>query len=175
MPVQEINLMEIEKAALAYSEATDRLRSLTDALQETLAAEKRAMLKPIRAAAQQAKERRGALAALVDIARHLFGKPRTLIFHSIKVGLQKGRGGITWDDSEHVVRRIEAVFGEEAESYLHITKRPNKEALEGLAVAELTRLGCQIEESGDQVLVRPVAGDVETIVNRLLADAPEEG
>ena len=40
------------------------------------------------------------LRALIEESPELFEKPRSVVLHGIKLGYQKGKGGIVWDDAD---------------------------------------------------------------------------
>lgn len=169
----DISLADIEQGAKRFAEAHQELTSIVTELNDAVEAAKRARLNLIKRAVAKAAERRGALEAQIDSARQLFIKPRTIIMHGIKVGLQKGKGGIDFDDPEKVVALVKKHFPDETDLLIHIKETPNKEALAQLPAADLKRLGCEIKDSSDQVVIKPTDSDVDKIVAALLKDATE--
>ena len=171
----ETSLATIEQSAKAYSEKRDTLSSIVTLLNQQIEALKQAALPDLRRAVAKAAEKQADLTALVDGARHLFIKPKTLIFHGIKVGLRKGSGGIDWQDDAALVARIKKLFPtEEAELLIKTTEKPIAKALANLDVAELKKLGCTVEATGDVVVISPVDSHVDKLVTALLKDAVEE-
>lgn len=164
-------LAEIESLTKKFAEAhTDLSKVVTD-LNEALAAIKLAHLAAIKHHVKKTAHHHANLKAAVDESRDLFIKPRTVLFHGIKVGLQKGKGGIIFDDAAKVVALIKRHFPEQTELLIHTKEKPDKEALEQLAVADLKRLGCEIADAGDQIVIKPTDSEVDKIVTALLKDA----
>jgi hypothetical protein len=169
----EISLAKIETATNAFALAHDELATTVRALEAELAEVKSRHLRQLRRDVARAADKRSALAALLESAPHLFLKPRTLVFNGIKVGYQKGKGGIDFDDADKVVERIFKQMGDMGEDFVHTSYKPNKEALQDLDVATLKKFGCSIKNAGDEIIIKPT-NDVDKIVNALLKDATEE-
>jgi len=108
-------------------------------------------------------------------SRPLFEKPKSQTMHGVRVGWRKGSGGIDFEDADQVVRLIKKHYSEDEQELLIITKeKPNKDALEQLAVDELKKLGCTVEDTADVPFIKDAAGDVDKIVKALLKEATEE-
>ena len=171
----EINLATIELAAKQYaSDRGDLAQAVTD-LNNDFEALKRKAIPIIKRRVAAAAESQAAISALVDKSRHLFIQPRTVIFHGIKVGLQKGRGGIAWDDDSKIIQLIEKHFTkDQAELLIKTTRKPIKAALEDLDIAELKKIGCRIKGTGDVIVIKEIGSEVDKLVSALLKDAVEE-
>jgi hypothetical protein len=171
----DISLADIELAAKAFAADRAILAEVVDGLNDDIEGLKRHALPVIKRRVAHAAESQAVLMSLVDKARHLFVQPRTVIFHGIKVGLHKGSGGITWDDDATVIRLIEKHFTKaQAELLIKTTRKPIKKAIEDLDIADLKRIGCRIEETGDAIIIKPTDSHVDKLVNALLKDALEE-
>lgn len=171
----ETTLATVELAAKQFAADRSELAAAVQTLETQLQFLKSAAMAGIKRRVEKAAESKVALANLVDANRQLFTSPRTIVFHGIKVGLRKGAGGIDWDDDAKVVARIEKLFPKsQAELLIKTTKKPIAKALEDLDVSDLKKLGCTIEDTTDQVVIKPVDGDVEKLVTALLKDAVEE-
>ena len=171
----ETTLATIEIAAKDFAQKRESLCDIVTLLNTQLDAIKRAALPDIKKAVAAAAEKQSSLKALLDGNRHLFIKPRTLVFHGIKVGLRKGSGGITWEDDARVVAFIKKHFPkEQAELLIKTKEKPIAAALADLDVADLKKIGCTIEDTGDEIVLKAVDGDVEKLVSALLKDATEE-
>lgn len=104
-----------------------------------------------------------------------FEKPRTRVFHGVKVGLQKGKGKVEIDDEPKTIRLIrEKLPDEQAELLIKVTERVDRRMVADLTTADLKRLGIRVVESGDQVVIRPVDGDLDKLVSTLLSDVDVE-
>jgi len=113
-------------------------------------------------------EKKAALLAAVQAAPELFTKPRSRTLHDIKFGFRKNTGGLTWEDEDYVLRRIHKLFPDEAAAYLHITERPNKEALENLSAIELKKLGIATGNTGDVAFVKPAVNGLERFATAIV-------
>lgn len=165
------SLSDIDSAAKRLRESRGALSAVVDALQAKLLLAQNNSLPLIRKCVSLCAQRQAELYALVDDGRYLFDKPRTQVLHGIKVGLGKGKGKIQIDDEERTVSLIEK--RDDAEALLIIHKSPRKEALEALPVDELKKLGCQVSETGDFIVIRPVDSAVDRAVKALLKSAIE--
>jgi len=172
---KEVTLVEIEASARTFSEKRTVVKELATDLQDKIAALQRQFMPRIRRAVEAATEAELDLRGLVEAAPGLFVKPKTVIFHGIKVGFVKGKGGITWDDADKVCGLIHRHYtGAAAEALLHITEKPDKEALAKLSVAELKKIGCEVTETEDAVVVKSTDSEIDKVVTALLKSAVEE-
>lgn len=171
----EITLATIETSAKQFAADRSELASEVQTLEAQIQALKQAALAKIKRRVAKAAESQSALSNLIDAARHLFIKPRTIVLHGIKLGLQKGRGGLCWEDDALLVKRIKQLFTKpQADLLIKTTERPIAKALEDLDASDLKKLGVTIEDTGDQIIIKPVDGDVDKLVTALLKDAIEE-
>lgn len=170
----EVSLAAIEAAAKRYALDWEALGDLVRDLNAAVHQIKVNFLPAIKKAVARAAEKKSDLHNLVEGAQHLFVKPRTVVFHGIKCGWEKGKGKITFDDPERVCALIHKHFPEMAEALVIIKETPNKKALAELNAADLKRLGIFIEDSDDRVVIRAVNSDVDKIVTALLSEAEAE-
>lgn len=108
---------------------------------------------------------------LIDHARELFDDPRTIIVDGIKVGLAKGRGGVDFEDETKVIAKIEKLLPGRAEELVKTEKSLKMSALKELPAADLARIGVKIESVGDQVVIKPIAGEMDKLVKSILKEA----
>lgn len=167
-------LAEIESRAQKYAVARDTLRGLVETLKEGMDALQKQHLPGIRKALNKAAEQEAELKALVEQAPGLFVKPKSVIFHGIKLGFQKGKGKIEWDDADRVVALIRKHFPEQADVLIATSERPAKDALAQLSVAELKKLGVSVTEAGEAVFVKPTDSAVDKMVESLMKAAADE-
>ena len=170
----EINLASIETAAKKHADHRDVLAGLVRCLNDQVEAIRRAALPEIKRAVARAADSHNQLRDHIASAPQLFIKPRTVIFHGIKCGWDKGKGKLVFEDRDRVVALIQKHLPQMAEALLIITQAPNKKALAELPAADLKRLGVTIEDTGDQVIIRPVDTAVDKIVTALLKEATQE-
>jgi hypothetical protein len=164
-------LEAIEKLAKMYAERREALgrevQTLTARIEELKARRRPWLNKLVDAAAGAAADLREAVFA----APELFQRPRTRVLHDIKLGWQKSKGVLEWEDESQVIRLIKKHFPERAEALILTTETPSKTALAQLPAVDLKRLGVTVRETGDQIVVKPVHGEIERLVDALLRDA----
>ena len=156
----------IEKSAKGYAELRSTLAVVVQELNDKLEKLKRERMPVIKRLVERAAERHAELEELIAANRELFAKPRTVTLHGIKCGLRKNEGSIEFDDVEAVIAKIKQQLANPA-GFIHVTEKPNKEALAGLPAGELKKLGCWICDTGDVIVIKPVDGEVERAVGAL--------
>ena len=170
-----MDLTAIEKLTERYADERALLDSLVMELQGTLENVKNARLPKIRKAVAATAASLAHLREALADAPELFDKPKTQIFHGIRVGYRKGKGEVEWNDEALVVARIKEHFGNVgSKAYLVVTERPSKDALKELEPADLRKLGARIEGDGEEVYVKETDGEAEKVVNALLKGAIKE-
>lgn len=164
----------ISKRAEVYATARALLAEKVSALNDGIAALRKDHIPAIKRAVARAAEAEASLRALVDANPECFTRPRTQVFSGVKVGFQKGKGAISFDDADAVVARIKKHLPEQADVLIKLKETPVKDALANLSAAELKRIGVTVSEAGDQVVVKPVDSEVDKLVDALLKDSQEE-
>ena len=174
-PTAGVTLADIESSTKRFADARETVGGYVSALDQQIEAFKRAAMPDIKRAVARAIERQAELKALLESSPGLFEKPRTQMFHGIKVGFRKGTGGIDWADNEQTVKLIRKHFPDAtAEVYIRKTEAPIAKALAELDVATLKKLGCTVEDTGDVVVIKATDSEIEKTVNALLKGAAEE-
>lgn len=165
-----MNISEIEKLTQEYSVARDALAAHVEELQSGITALKKQSLPKIRRQAERVAEKYIALHGAIEAAPDLFVKPKTVIFHGVKIGYVKGRGEITWEDTDQVLKLIKKHFPDQVDMLIKIEEKPIKAALAQLAVADLKRIGVTVTETNDQIVIKPTDSEIDRLVNALLKD-----
>lgn len=171
---EPVTLGDIEARAKRYSDAREKLTALVADLNAGMDALKRQSMAEIKRAIARASEHEAELRALIEAAPDLFVKPKTVIFHGIKLGYQKGKGKIEWDNAEQVVKLIKKHFPAQTDLLIVTRETPAKDALNNLSAGDLKKLGISITEGGEAVFIRPTDSAVDKMVDALLKAATEE-
>lgn len=166
-------LNEIDTQTKTYSAARGELADAVGTLQEAIQSITRKHLPVIKRRVQAAKDAEAALHATIEGNPELFIKPRTLTLHGIRVGYRKANGRIEWEDADQVVKLIKRHFADQADVLIATKEKPSKEALEQLSAADLKKLGITVEETGDVVVIKDTASDVDKLVKALLKEDEE--
>ncbi len=163
-------LSEIEKITKDYADARKVLSERVQSLESEITALKKMHLPRIKKAIEIAAKKQAELRCAIEESPELFKKPRMIIFHGIKIGYQKSKGEIKWEDTEQVVKLIKKHFPDGYETYIKITETPIKSALAQLSVHELKKLGVTVIETGDEVVIKTTDTEIDKLVNALLKD-----
>jgi hypothetical protein len=169
-----MSLADIEKLTKEFADARDLLTSRVEALNDEIEQAKRQALRGIKTSVGKAAEAQARLLAALEKEPDLFEKPKSQVFHGIKIGYRKGSGKIEWEDDDQVVKLIKKNHPELADVLIKTTEKPLKKALQELDAAALKKLGVTVEDTGDVPFIKPVDGEVDKLVAALLKDAIEE-
>lgn len=169
-----MTLQSIEILTRRYADARATLAERVAGLHEEMTAAKRRRLPGIKSAVATAKQMRDEIEGAIATMPREFERPRTRIFHGIKVGFRKAKGVLSWADPARVVELIKKHFPDQAEVLIKTTETPVKDALALLPAGDLKKLGCSITDPDDQVVVAPVDGEVDKLVDALLKGAEDE-
>ncbi|MCI0450506.1 MAG: hypothetical protein L0Y79_12125 [Chlorobi bacterium] len=165
------NLNEIETLTKEFSEASDSLTLLKKELGSEIETAKSKYFKKIKDLAEVVVLKKSELEQAIISGRHLFIKPKTLVISGVKVGFQKTKDKIVWDDEEHVAYLIEKVMGKgTAEMLVKTEKKPIKESLMKLGEDELSKIACRIEKGEDKVVIKTVDSEIDKFVNSLMKE-----
>jgi len=169
------NLNEIELKAQQYSKQRSRLAASVMELTVALEKLKRKAMPDIKASVNETAATLAELQALIEQAKEHFVRPRTIIFHGIKVGFKKQKGKIEIPDEEKTIKLIRKHFPDQSDLLITTKEMVSKDALANVSVADLKRIACNVVADGDAVVASPVDGEVDKIVNALLKDSSKEG
>ena len=165
---------KIEQLTKKYSDSYTKLSDKVRELNDELDAVKRKHMRYIKDFANEALENKSHLSDAIQEGKDLFEKPKSIIFHGMKVELQKGKGKITMPDEEKTILLIRKNLPDQSDVLIKTKEVVIKPALENLQANDLKKIGVNLTESTDQVLIKPTENDVDKIVNALLKDDSEE-
>jgi len=154
----------------SYSKLSDKVKELNDEIDSV----KRKHMRYIKSFAEDALEKKSLLSNAIDESKDLFEKPKSIILHGMKVGLQKGKGKITIPDEEKTILLIRKNLSDQADILIKTEEKLVKPALNNLTAGELKKVGLNLVESTDEVLIKPTGSDIDKIVNALLKEDPKE-
>lgn len=164
----------IDKAAKALRAARDTLTDRASTLNEELEAAKRRAMRGLRASVAQVAQAQADLLAAIAEAPQLFVRPRSVVLHGVKLGYQKGKGKIDWEDDAKVVKLIRKHFNDQFDVLVKTSEEPIKAALGNLSVDELKRIGVTVESTGDVAFAKDTTAAVDKLVKALLKGTEEE-
>ena len=166
----DISMTTIEERTRYYAACRDELGTRIKALEDeivTLREQHRAgLLEAMRAHKAAEDDLRNALAAAPD----LFDKPRTRVLHGIRVGFQKGKGGLEIADEEATVKLIRKHCADKVDALVKVTEKPIRKALQNLDAGLLKKLGVNILGTGDVIVLAATDGDLDKLIKALQGD-----
>ncbi len=173
-------MSQMEQIEAAARDLAERCAAL-DGLRRNLNADIEAIVKPrvaqFAAATDEAAQAHKRLHALIDQSRGLFNRPRTVVLHGIKLGLQKGKGRIDFDDEDKAMQRIQRLLPEQAASLIGCKHFLVRAAIAMLPVADIKRIGGSVVGADDAVFIKPertiAAGLVDALVTGYVNQAGE--
>ena len=169
-------LAVIEQLTATYADRRTVVVTRMLQLDSELQAIKKKRIGAIRKAVADANDARAELAEAIEAHKSDFEKPKTRIFHGIKVGFRKLIGKLTWEDGDQVVTLIKKHFSEDEQDLLiKTTESPVKAALEQLPAVELKKLGVSVGEDTDELVISATNSDVDKLVDALLKESDEGG
>ena len=161
-------IADIEIHARKASEARAELRELVSQIEEETRSLRRIYQKKLMRLTEAAASTEAALLDSVTSAPDLFTRPRSVIFHGIKCGYQKGRGELVIGDPDKVISLIQKNFPEQMDTLVKVTMAPVKSALAQLPVNDLKKIGVTVLETGDYAYIKPMDSEVDKLVDALL-------
>lgn len=170
---EDSNAMEqVQATARSFAEAHRDLQTQLAELEDRVRALREQAMPALREAVHRTASVRAELRTLIEGNPDLWsGRRRTVVVDGVRVGITKGAGRLEWKDDARVVRRIRQLLPDQAEVLIQTKEVPVRKALGNLAASELRQLGVQTVGADDQVVIKPTDGDVEKIVEKLLAAA----
>lgn len=155
-----------QRFAVARRILAERIGDLEDGIRRL----KREQMEGIKAAVAEAKAARADLEAAVREQPDQFDKPKTRIFHGIRIGYRRTKSKAVAPDGPRVVQLIREKLPEMAEALIQRTEKPVMAALVKLNERQLARIGVYIEPGREEVVVQGTDTEVEKLVNGLLKD-----
>lgn len=169
-----MSLERIEQLAKQHAANRNLLAERVRALQDEMETIKRRKLPGIKSALSDAKDSQLQLRAEIDGARVLFDKPKSRVFHGIKLGVRKATGKLTFDDAPTVVKLIRKHLADQFKVLVKVTEKPVKKALSMLTADQLKKIGCSVADTSDEVFAEPVDSEIDKMVDALLKDKSDE-
>lgn len=163
----------IDQRAKLYREMRDQLVSLVNDYDRELQALNLRYVSGIRATTLALASLEKQLGAEIEKVPQLFEKPRSITLHGIKVGLQKQKGSIEFDDEEKLIERIRKVDEKDTLSVppavlIKSKEYVSKEGLQMLRAEELKKLGVRVVADTDKPVIKPADTTIDKLVQRIL-------
>lgn len=169
-----MTIEQIELLTKNYAAARAELAERMNALREEQEAAKRRRMQGIKNSLDRVQASYTALEAAITEGRALFEKPKTRLFHAIKVGWQKQKGKVKIADKTATIAALRKHLGiDEAKAYIKTTEKPIATALAQLSGAILKKCGITVDDDGDAVLIKAQDDEIDKLVDALLGKAAD--
>ena len=96
-----------------------------------------------------------------------FKRPKTKVMNNIKIGFSKTKADVTWEDTEDLIKAIEANLSYIGIQLIKTTKKPLKNALLQLTPKEADLIGLDIIPSENAVLIKTVDKEIEKLIKEI--------
>lgn len=163
-------LLEIDRLTETHAAAFGTLAGTMAELDGKIAALKADYLPSLRAQVADVKSSHAVLNAAITQCADAFAKPRTRVMHGFTVGLRKQLGEIAFSDAENSIRLIEKHFPDQAGLLIATKKSIVKNAVAQLTAGELKKIGGEITDPVDEVVIKSAIGDVVRLVDALIKE-----
>lgn len=164
-------LNDIDARTKTFADARSKLADLVTVFTGEKELLERKHMTAIRRQIARVAELQKEVEKAVDATPSLFKRPKTVLMHGIRVGFEKGRGKLVYEDVAKLISRIELKLPEKKDLLIKTTKKPVAKAIQQLTVEQLKSIGCQIHSAGDGVVVRAEDSAIEKLVKVLLKGA----
>lgn len=166
--IEPITLEVITASAAMLSARRERLTTVSQRLKRDLDAIKAEAMPELQQAITEAAEAFKRLELEIQTNPQFFQRPRTVVAHGLKFGLEKGKGTLEIANPDKTVQLIKKHFPDQVDLLIDRKETPAKDAIAKLPAADLKRLGCELTGTGDRVVIRPVEGDTDKLVKHLV-------
>lgn len=165
-----MQMHEIEALAKAFANARNELAERLQDLKDEQDQIKRRRLQGIRNAVVRFKTSHNELREAIEDSKGEFRAPKTRILHGIKLGFVKQKGKLEFTDQGTVVGLIRKHLPDQFKALVKVEETPIRKALGNLSAGELKKLGVRVTDDTDTVVVKPVDGEVDKLIDALISD-----
>lgn len=168
-------LKEIEALAAEHADALAGLEQLVNAAEKGARDAVAPYLAGISAATLKVTTSEMALTAAIGASKDHFVKPKSRLFHGLRLGLRKQKGELRFEDAARVVALIRKHLADKFDLLVKTEETPRKGALSNLTVAQLKRIGVEVGNDTDVAFITVPNSDIRQHAEALLKAAqPEE-
>lgn len=165
---------DIELACKEARAARDSVFQRATMLQASIEELKRKHLPHLRRGVEKMAEADKKVMDLLQAAPELFKRPRSAVFHGLKVGYAKGTGKLKITDAATVVKLVRKHFPDQFDLLVKTKETPIKKTLQELPAADLKKLGITVQDTGDVVFIKDATDAVDKLVATLIKGEEEQ-
>lgn len=164
-----MSLLVIEEQTKKYSELYNNVTNVISNMEQELNQIRKEHLDIIKPQLKKLRAAGEKLQQLLDENKDCFIKPKTQIFHGFKVGFAKGKGKKEFDNAQ-TVELIKKQLPDLANVLIKIEESVISKALDTLSVSDLKKIGVNISEAQDEIVIRPVDSEIKKIVDKIISE-----
>lgn len=165
-----MSLLLIETKTKKYSEAYSELTKQISKMEAEIEKVKNKFIPDIKAGVHRIKAAGDDLYQSISDNKDLFVKPKTQVFHNIKVGYMKGKGKKEYDN-DTTVKLIRKNFPEQiADTLIQVKETVISKAIEQLPASDLKKIGVNIVDAQDEVTIKPVDSEIKKVVDKIIGE-----
>ena len=164
-------MQDIIALARAFAAAREATEALADDIKAMQRKALRGRLRTLRSRVAEQAAAEDALRAAIQARPELFVRPRTVAVEGIRFGLRKQPGAVVLGDEAQAIRRLRAIFPNQATALIRVSESLDRKALRWLGATELAQIGITIERATDEVTIATASSDLDRVVAALLDDA----
>lgn len=163
-------LQEIEVQTKKFAEANNQLAGVIDEMETEINRIKKDYLKRLQPLADNVSIEKALLKDMIDESRLIFVRPKTYVFHGVKVGLQSSKGTIKVIDETKTIELIKKNLPDAAENMIKCSESVIKQSLTLLSNDELVKINCQKTPGVEMILIKSNRDEVEKFIDAMIKE-----
>lgn len=168
----QTTIEELEKQTKSFADANDELTDLKREMSSEFETIRSKYIRKIKAAVEKVIKCRSELTESIDNGRELFTRPKTLTMNAVKIGLQKAKDKIEYDDELKVIALIEKIYeGDLLSDLIITTKKPSKDEIIKLPISEINKIKCRLVQGTDSVFIKTIDTEIDKFVSNLMKES----
>jgi len=168
-----MSLLLIESQTKKYSEAYSELTDSITKMEQEVEKARNKYMPDIKAGVAKIKAAGEKLHESIDENKDLFVKPKTQIFHNIRVGFIKGKGKKEFDNDK-TVALIHKHYPDKEDLLIQVEEKVISKAIEQLPAADLKKIGVNIVDAQDEIVIRPVDSEIKKVIDKIISEITNE-
>lgn len=168
-----MSILLIETQTKKYAKAYNALTASITEMEKEIESVKNKYLPEIKTGVIKLKAANKELYDTIDANKDFFVKPKTQIYHNIRVGLSKGKGKKEFDEAK-TIKLIKKNFPYKVKQLIKVEEKVISKSLDKLSVSDLKKIGVNIIEAQDEIVIRPVDSEIRKAIDKIIKEINNE-
>ena len=151
-----------------YAAAREELETYAEQIADIRRRAIRQKLPALKRRIAEVSAARDELRNAIEDNAELFEKPKTRAVDGVKVGFRKAKGKITVADETKTIALIRKRLPEYETQLIVKKERVDKTAMGKLTARQMARIGAELTDDTDEVVIATAASDIDKLVDALL-------